>query len=145
MHSYWLRKTFSSIKLCNLRGGGEISPSHRIFVKAYILYPGNRQKISLILTQIYVHPELIWIGEFTFWPSPLRIEGADSIALRGIFRDLSQCEGNLFWKGFRWCMKGSEGKSSNPDQFVWDSLSAISYHKSLELCIFLKQLKILIF
>ncbi len=97
----------------------------------------NRQKISLILAQIYVHPELIWIGKFAFWPSPLRIEGADSIALRGIFRDISQCEGNLFWKGFRWCMKGSERKSSNPDQFVWDSLSAILYHKSLRLCIFL--------
>ena len=93
--------------------------------------------ISLILAQIYVHPELIWIGKFSFWPSPLRIEGADSIALRGISRDISQCEGNLFWKGFRWCRRGSERKSSNQDQFVWDKWSAILYHKSLRLCIFL--------
>jgi hypothetical protein len=92
---------------------------------------------SLSLAQIYVHPELIWIGKFSFWPSPLRIEGADSIALRGISRDISQCEGNLFWKGFRWCRRGSERKSSNQDQFVWDKWSAILYHKSLRLCIFL--------
>ena len=88
--------------------------------------------ISLILAQICIHPELIWIGEFSFGPSPLRIEGADSIALRGISRDISQCGGNLFWKGFRWCRRGSERKFSNQDKW-----SAILYHKSLRLCIFL--------
>ncbi len=42
---------------------------------------------------------LLWIGKFAFVTFSTKIlEGADSIALRGILWDLSQCEGNRVLK-----------------------------------------------